>query len=111
MKKIIAVALAAVSFAACNNNGADNAAADTTSMTSTANTTSMASTTDTASTTSTTATTTTSAYTAVDGDVSYRDKKVRIMKNGKWVDADNDVTLDNGLVVYRSGRVKKLVKK
>ena len=90
MKKIIAMALAAISLAACNDNGTDNDTVDTK---------------DTTSTTSTT--TITTSYSPADGDVTYRDKKVRVMKNGEWVDADDDVKLDNGVVVYRNGRVKK----
>ena len=46
-------------------------------------------------------------YTASEGDVTYRDDKVRVYRNNDWVDADDDVTLDNGAVVYRDGRVKK----
>jgi len=111
MKKIITMAFAAVSLAACNNTEADNATVETdttstaTSATSDTNSTTTSTTPDTTSTTTTT--TTSSAYTAADGDVTYRDKKVRVMKGGKWVDADNDVKLDNGTVVYRNGRVKK----
>jgi len=29
------------------------------------------------------------------------------MRNGAWVDADDDVKLDDGVVVYRTGHVKK----
>lgn len=105
MKKIIAIAFAAVSLAACNNNGADNDTAESTGTTSATTST----TPDTISTTTTT--TNSSAYTAADGDVTYTNKKVRVMKNGQWVDADNDVKLDNGIVVYRNGRVKKLIEK
>ena len=50
---------------------------------------------------------TSETYLPEDGDVLYTDKKVRVRKNGKWVDADNDVILDNGVVVNRNGRVRK----
>ena len=96
MKKIFAIAIAVVSSTACNNIETSNDTRD--------------SSTNSATTTATPSDTTISAsttYTASDGDVTYRDKKVRVMKNGEWVDADKDVTLDNGVVVYRSGRVKK----
>jgi hypothetical protein len=54
-----------------------------------------------------TETTTSKTYTATEGDVSYRGGKLVVYRNGAWVDADNDVTLDNGIVVRRTGRVAK----
>ena len=90
MKKIFVIAFAAASFTACNNA--------TTSSTNTDTLANMPVATDTA---------TVLAYTPAEGDVIYRDSKVYIMKNGAWVEADNDVTLDNGVVVYRTGTVKK----
>ena len=90
MKKIIAIALAAILLAACNDNGTDNATIETTDTTSTMST-----------------TTVSTSYTPAEGDVTYREKKVRVWKNGDWVDADDDVKLDNGVVVYRTGKVKK----
>ena len=87
MKKIIAMAFAGLSLAACNND-ADTASVETD--------------------TTTTTTTTTTTYTPVDGDVTYRENKVMVMRNGEWVEADDDVTLDNGVVVYRTGKVKKI---
>ena len=84
------MALAAILLAACNNTGADNTTAET------------------RDTTTTMATTDTSyAYTPAEGDVTYREKKVMVMRNGEWVEADKDVRLDNGVVVYRSGKVRK----
>ena len=90
MKKIIAIASAAILLAACNDNGTDNATIETTDTTSTMST-----------------TTVSTSYTPAEGDVTYREKKVRVWKNGDWVDADDDVKLDNGVVVYRTGKVKK----
>jgi hypothetical protein len=99
MKALIIVALATVSLAACNN-----------------------STTQTTETTNDTATTTVSkpdtsslvstpnisaTYTPGEGDVSYRNRKVVVMRNGQWVDAETDVTLDSGVLVSRSGKVKR----
>lgn len=101
MKKIIALAIATVSFAACNNAEGDKTTVDSSSTTGT-----MA-TTPSDSSAVTSSTTTSSAYTAADGDVTYTDKKVRVMRGGKWVDADDDVKLDNGVVVYKNGKVKK----
>lgn len=88
MKKIIVMAFAAFSLVACND----------------AETTDKAVTSDT---TQSTTTTTTTTYTPVDGDVKYEGKKVMVLRNGSWVEADADVTLDNGVVVYRTGRVER----
>ena len=52
-------------------------------------------------------TTTSKTYSSSEGDVSYRGGKVVVYRNGAWVDADNDVTLDNGIIVRRNGRVVK----
>ena len=52
-------------------------------------------------------TTTTRTYSASEGDVSYRNGKVVVYRNNAWVDADDDITLDNGIVVRKTGRVAK----
>ncbi|MGV3656981.1 MAG: hypothetical protein ACO1NX_03470, partial [Chitinophagaceae bacterium] len=71
MKKFLVMALAAVSLAACNDADGDNASTDM----------------DTTTTTTTTTTTSANeAYSPVDGDVTYRENKVRVMRNGEWVD-------------------------
>jgi hypothetical protein len=54
-----------------------------------------------------TTTTTTRTYSASEGDVSYRNGKVVVYRNNAWVDADDDITLDNGIVVRKTGRVVK----
>ena len=46
-------------------------------------------------------------YTESDGDVSYRNGKVVVWRNGEWVESNEDVTLDNGVVVRRTGRVER----
>lgn len=46
-------------------------------------------------------------YSPSNGDVTYRDDQVLVMRNGEWVQADSDVTLENGAIVYRDGTVKK----
>lgn len=88
MKKIIAIAFTAFSLAACNTTETDKSTSTTIDTTGVD-------------------TTTTTTYSAVEGDITYRDKKVRVMKKGEWVDADKDITLDNGVIVGRDGRVKK----
>lgn len=91
MKRILAMAFAASWLVACSdNNSAEN---------STINDGTDAPISSPAPTTTT--------YTASDGDVTYRDDKVLVYRNNDWVEADKDVTLDNGVVVYRDGRVKK----
>jgi hypothetical protein len=58
--------------------------------------------------TGTTETTTTqTTYTAAEGDVSYRGGKLMVYRNNAWVESENDVTLDNGIVVRRTGRVAR----
>jgi hypothetical protein len=54
-----------------------------------------------------TETTTTSTYTASEGDVMYKGGKVMVYRNNSWVDTDDDVTVENGIVVRRTGRVVK----
>jgi len=46
-----------------------------------------------------------SAYEPKEGDVTRKDGKVMVWRNGEWKEADNDVTLDNGVVVKRDGKV------
>jgi outer membrane biogenesis lipoprotein LolB len=80
MKKIFAFAFIAAAFTACND-----ADTDTTSV-------------DTDTTTTSTTMTTTRSYSAAEGDVSYRNEKLMVYRNGNWVESDKDVTLDNGIV-------------
>lgn len=90
MKKILTLAFVAVSFVACNNDQAETATVESTISTTTMDTSSSV-----------------TAYTAVEGDVIYSGNKVRVMRNGQWVESNEDVTLDNGVVVYKNGRVKR----
>src|SRR5687767_9430378 len=103
MKKILAVAFAAISFAACNDDG--DTATTTTDSSSLTTTTA----TDTAGYGDTTgaynSTSTNQAYTPTEGDVTYQQKRVQVRRNNAWVDANEDVKLDNDVVVYRDGRV------
>ena len=91
MKKILALAIIATSFAACNN--ADK--------------------TETTVTTSDTVVNVTApvpevlAYTASEGDVMYTDGNTMVYTNGTWVKADKDVTIENGIVITKDGKVIK----
>lgn len=93
MKKFLSLAAIAISLTACNDdantadNHADSIATD--------------------GTTTTTTTNNTTTYTAADGDVTYRENKVKVYRNGQWVDTDEDVRLDNDVVVYRDGRATR----
>lgn len=92
MKKIFLIACVAGSLIACNNandNDTDDAVLN-------------ADTTATMTTTSTTA-----VYTPVEGDASYRDGRLMVWKGNDWVPADDDVTMDNGVVVHKNGEVNK----
>ena len=94
MKKLIILAFASIALAACSNNNDkdknNNNDGNQTMGTETR-----------------TETTTTTTYTASEGDVTRKDGKVLIMKNGVWVDIDDDVKLDNGVVIYRTGRATR----
>src|SRR5688572_9764965 len=93
MKKIMMIALAAGLFAACNNETESTTTeSDTTASTMTA---------------PPVQETAPSAYAPQEGDVSYREKRVQVWRGGAWVDADDDVKLDNNVVVYRNGRAKR----
>ncbi len=86
MTKIIVIALAALLLGACNN-----AETGKTSTVDSINNT----------------TTTTTMYTPVEGDVKYEGTRVMVMRNGAWVQADDDVKLENGVTVYKNGRVER----
>jgi hypothetical protein len=90
MKRIIALAFAATWLVACNDTSSSENA-----------------TTDEKSEAPISSPAPSTTYSPADGDVTYREDKVRVYRNGEWADADNDVTLDNGAVVYRDGRVKR----
>jgi len=94
MKKFLAIVCAAATLTACNNE------ADTTTETTTTADSNAAANVETTEPSS-------GAYTPVEGDVSYRESKVMVMRNGAWVEADQDVKFDNGVTVYRNGRVER----
>ncbi len=89
MKKFFIMALVAASLTACNDNDADDNDATVTTEDAT------------------TTTTTTTAYTPAEGDATYRNGKVMVWKGNDWVAADNDVNMDDNVVVYRNGEVKR----
>jgi hypothetical protein len=96
MKKILVLAFAATWLIACNDNEQGTINEDTrdnSTVTEPAPTAPVA--------------TDNNVYTPAEGDVSYRERKVMVMRNGQWVEAEEDVKLDNGVVVYRTGKVKK----
>lgn len=93
MKKLFVLAIASASIMACNDDTQTKSINEDTRDNSTV--------------TETPAATTTTVYTPADGDVTYRDHKVLVMKNGEWVETEKDVTLDNNIVVYKNGKVVK----
>jgi len=95
MKKLIVVALVATTFAACSDS---TKSTDVTTVDS-----------DSASvvTTEPMTQTSTTMYSPAEGDVSYRDGRVMVWRNGNYVASDNDVTLDNGIVVNKNGRATR----
>jgi len=98
MKKTLILVFATATFIACNEAGRDTAGDDYRDTTSISSPSGLDNPAD---------ENLDNAYTPRDGDVSYRDDKVVVMRNGEWVTADDEVTLDNGAVVYPDGRVKK----
>ena len=74
-------------FVACNNDGDNNAAVEGDSTDYAANS--------------------PSTYKASDGDVSYRDGKLVVWRDNDWVEADDDVKLENGVIVRRNGEVER----
>jgi hypothetical protein len=78
MKKILVLAVAGLFLFSCNEN------TDTTNKTDT---------------------TTHAAYAPSDGDVSYRNGKLMVWRGNNWEEADDDVTLEGGVVVRRNGEV------
>jgi predicted small secreted protein len=94
MKKLFLFALVAGTFAACNEPKTETT--ETTIDTTTTPTETIV----------TETTTTTTTYTAAEGDVKKSEGKVMVYRNGSWVEAKEDVVLDNGIVVTKKGDVK-----
>lgn len=106
MKKVFAIAFAAVSLVACNNE-TDSTTADSMDTTNAATTNDMSGTTYTDTANTLNSTSSNAAYAPTEGDVTYRSNKVQVWRNGAWVESNEDVRLDNGVVVYRDGRVTR----
>ncbi|MDQ3846811.1 MAG: hypothetical protein M3342_22780, partial [Bacteroidota bacterium] len=87
----ITTAVVAMVFMACNNTETSTTTVDSKDTVNTI---------DTSRTVTTTTTTTDNAYAPAEGDVTYRERKVMVWRNGQWVEADKDVRLNNGVVVY-----------
>ncbi len=86
MKKLFSLALVAITFVACSDGNTDDDMTTTEETIVTRET-----------------TTSTSVYVPNEGDVTYREGKVKIYRNNEWRDADADVRMDNGVVVTRRG--------
>lgn len=97
MKKTITVAASVLILMACNNSSTT-----ATTTTDSAN----VSTTD-ASRTSVQTTQTNTAYSPSEGDVIYKEKKVMVWKDGKWVSVNKETKLENGVTVYPNGTIRK----
>jgi hypothetical protein len=97
MKRMMAVAFAALALGACNSSSTEKTDNDTVVTTDTVATQSMMPSEAEA----------TTSYNPAEGDVTYRNSKVMVWRNGDWTESDKDVTLENGVVVYRNGKVKK----
>lgn len=91
MKRIFFLAFAGMSIVACNES-APSINEDTR---------------DSAPVTETPAPATEATYVPGEGDVTYRDNKVHVMRNGAWVEANDDVKLENGVIVDKNGKVVK----
>lgn len=87
MKKILVMAFVAATFVACDTGTADNDA-DTTTVT-------------------TTSTTDNAAYAPSNGDVTRKDGKVLVYRNGQWVETNEEVRVGNDVVVTSNGRAVK----
>lgn len=96
MKKIIVLALAATTFAACSEQKSNESTMVTTDSSTEVTMDKMDNT-----------TTTTTTYTPADGDISYTNGKVMVWRNNAYIEADNDVTLDDNIVVKRNGEATR----
>ncbi|MEO7315091.1 MAG: DUF6799 domain-containing protein [Ginsengibacter sp.] len=46
-------------------------------------------------------------YSPSEGDVTYRNNQLLVWRGNDWVKVEKDVTLDNGVVIYKNGEVKR----
>lgn len=101
MKKILNLALAALLLSACNNQ----------SKTETAEVTPPVIPEQTVPAPPEPAVVTTEVYSPKEGDVIFREKKLMVYKDGKYVVAEKDVTLDGDVIVKKDGEVVNKDKK
>ncbi len=94
MKKIIVIAMATITFSACS----ENKRTDTTTEIS-----------DTAAviTTEKPDIVTRNTYVPADGDVTYRNGKLMVWRNGRYIESDNDITMDDRTVIRRNGEATR----
>jgi hypothetical protein len=90
MKRFLVLAIAATTLYACTDTANDNAATD-----------------DRDEAPISSPSTTNDAYTPSEGDVTYRENKVRVYRDGDWKESDNEVELENGAIVHEDGRIVK----
>ena len=118
MNKTILFAAAVILFTSCNNPDktendntvttvSDTAAMTTETRTMPADTMMRDTPVNNVSTTSATSTTKTAAYSPSEGDITYRNGKLMVWRNNKYVESDKDVTLGEGLVAKRNGEITK----
>ena len=93
MKKIFGLAIVSMAIFACNDNQSPSINEDTRDTSAVIETPPPA--------------TTEVVYTPAEGDYTYKEKKVMVLKNGEWVEVDKEVKLDNGTVIEKNGTVKK----
>lgn len=95
MKKILGLAVVSMAIFACNDNQSPGINKDTR---------------DTSAVMETPPpppATTEAVYMPAEGDYTYKEKKVMVMKNGEWVEVKKEVKLDNGTVIEKNGTVKR----
>jgi hypothetical protein len=93
MKKILGLAIVSMAIFACNDTQSPSINEDTRDTSTVIETPPPA--------------TTETVYVPAEGDYTYREKKVMVMKNGEWVEVDKEVRLDNGTVIEKNGTVKR----
>lgn len=94
MKKVFGLAIISMAIFACNDSQSPSINNDTRDTSAVIETPPPAATTET-------------VYVPAEGDYTYKEKKVLVMKDGKWVEVDKKVTLDNGTVIEKNGTVMR----
>jgi hypothetical protein len=94
MKKVLGLAIVSLAVFACNDNQQSSGINKDTRDTSTIMETPPPASTET-------------VYVPAEGDYTYKENKVMVMKDGKWVEVDKEVKLDNGTVIEQNGTVRK----